>query len=66
MNKNWLMLRYLNESNKEIPFYRNVIEESCDCEWVIFVKCFLTSILLEQEQKSICLIDNGKKALIGL
>ena len=51
--------RYLKESNKETSSSQNVIEESCDCDWIIFVKCFLTSALLEQ--KPICLIDGGKE-----
>ena len=49
--------RYFKESNKETASLQNVIEESCDCDWIIFVKCFLTSKFLEQ--KPICLIDNG-------
>jgi hypothetical protein len=32
--------RYFKELNKETPTERNVIEESCDCDWIIFVKMF--------------------------
>ena len=48
---------YFNESNKETPKSLNVIEVSCVCDWIIFLKWFLISTSLEQ--KLICLMDVG-------
>ena len=61
--KNWLKLKWLKNTSKnlikELEVVWFLMEESCVCNWIIFVKNFQNSTI--SVEISICLVSNGNK-----